>query len=171
MGASVPPALLFLGVVLLQRLVELVIARRNTARLLARGGREVGRAHYRLIVAVHVSWLAALLLFARDSPVSLVWLGMYAGLQVLRIWIIGSLGPRWTTRIIVIDAPPVRRGPYRCVRHPNYLLVVAEIAVVPLALGQPWIAALFTILNAGVLRIRIAEENAALGYSASSPAA
>ncbi len=162
MPDHVTPAALLLAVVVLQRLVELVVSRRNTARLLARGGHEVGAAHYPVIVAMHAAWLVTLVLVAWNAPVSMAWLSAYGALQIFRLWILRSLGPRWTTRIIVVDEPPVRRGPYRYVRHPNYMLVVAEIAVVPLALGQVWVAALFTILNGGVLWIRISAENAAL---------
>lgn len=166
---ALTPAALFLAIVVLQRLIELAVSQRNTARLLARGGREVGAAHYPLIVAMHLAWLVTLVVVARDAPVSLAWLSAYGLLQLLRLWILWSLGPRWTTRIIVVDEPLVQRGPYRYVRHPNYMLVVAEIAVVPLALGQVWIALLFTVLNAGVLWIRITTENAALS-STSRPA-
>jgi len=147
-----------------QRLVELVIARRNTARLLAKGAHEVAPGHYPLIVILHASWLACLWWFAADGSVSAPWLAAYAMLQVLRVWILMSLGERWTTRIIILPgAPLVTRGPYRFMRHPNYALVVAEIAVLPMSLGLPWIALLFSVLNALVLTIRIRAESRALG--------
>jgi methyltransferase len=149
-------------VVIAQRLAELVLARRNTQRLLARGGREVGADHYKLIVALHAAWVLSLVVFGWNAVVSLAWLGAYVLLQVLRVWILASLGPRWTTRIIILDEPPVRRGPYRFFSHPNYLLVAAELIAVPMALGLPWIALLFTLLNAIVLTIRISVENEAL---------
>jgi len=152
----------FLAIVIAQRLGELIWARQNTARLLAGGAREVGAAHYPLIVALHAAWLAALLYFGWDAPVSVVWLAVYAALQVFRTWILASLGRRWTTRIIVTDEPPVTAGPYRYVRHPNYMLVAAEIAVVPLALHQLAIAIVFSVLNAAALAIRISIENKAL---------
>ncbi|HEY4198965.1 MAG TPA: isoprenylcysteine carboxylmethyltransferase family protein [Devosiaceae bacterium] len=157
------PALIFIAVVIAQRLAELALARRNTARLLARGGREVGAAHYPLIVTLHAAWIVALIVWGWRSPLSLPWLGLYAALQILRAWILMSLGPRWTTRIIVIDEPLVRRGPYGFFPHPNYALVVAEIIVVPMVLGLPVIALVFTVLNAMVLAIRISAENRALG--------
>jgi methyltransferase len=161
MGASWP-ALAFIGFVIAQRLIELVIARRNTSRLLERGGREVGGEHYPLIVALHAAWIVSLVVFGWQSALVLPWLGVYAVLQVFRVWILASLGPRWTTRIIIIDEPLVRRGPYRFFPHPNYLLVVAELIAVPMCLGLPLVALAFTILNALVLTIRISAENNAL---------
>ena len=148
----------------LQRLGELWLSNRNTGRLLARGAQEVGTKHYPLIVAVHAFWLATLWWVAPGRPVNLIWLGFYILLQLGRIWVIASLGDRWTTRIIVLpDAPLVRRGPYRFVAHPNYVVVVAEIAVLPLVFGLWWVAVLFSLVNAAVLTIRIREENRALG--------
>jgi methyltransferase len=88
---------------------------------------------------------------------------MFLAVELARIWVLASLGPRWTTRIIVIpDAPLVRRGPYRFVNHPNYVVVVAEIAVLPLVFGLWQVALIFTLLNAAILAIRIPAENAAL---------
>ncbi|WP_421760020.1 isoprenylcysteine carboxyl methyltransferase family protein [Devosia sp.] len=156
------PALLFIGFVILQRLGELWLARRNTARLMARGAREVGAEHYPLIVALHASWIAALLIFGWQAEVSLVWLAVYAVLQAFRVWILASLGARWTTRIIILDEPLVRRGPYKFVSHPNYMLVVAEIFVTPMVLGLIWVAVLFTVLNGAMLALRISKESAAL---------
>jgi methyltransferase len=154
---------LVLALVTLQRLGELVLARRNTARLLARGAYEVGAGHYPLIVALHTAWLAGLWMLAPSQPVSWAWLGLFGALQVLRVWIVGSLGERWTTRIFVLPgAAPVRRGPYRFVAHPNYMLVAAEIAVLPLAFGLTGYGLLFSVLNAWVLFVRIGVESAAL---------
>ena len=157
------PALAFIAFLLLQRGAELVIARRNTRRLLARGAVEHGAAHYPLIVAMHAAWLLAIAAFGWSNPVHLGWLAAFAVLQVLRAWVLMSLGPRWTTRIIVLDEPLVARGPYRWVSHPNYLVVIAELAVAPMVLGLWPVALVFTILNARVLRIRIREETRALG--------
>ena len=156
------PAVLFIGFVALQRLGELILARRNTQALLARGAREVGAGHYPAVVALHAGWLLALAFFGWNQPVSLPWLAVYALLQVARIWIIASLGSRWTTRIIVLDEPLVVRGPYRFVPHPNYMLVVAEIAVTPMVLGLVWVAVIFSLLNALVLWVRISAEHRAL---------
>jgi methyltransferase len=114
-------------------------------------------------VAMHAAWLLAIAAFGWSNPVHLGWLAAFAVLQVLRAWVLMSLGPRWTTRIIVLDEPLVARGPYRWFSHPNYLVVIAEIAVAPMVLGLWPVALVFTILNALVLRIRIREETRALG--------
>ncbi len=156
-------AVAILVFVTLQRLGELMLARRNTARLLARGAIEVAPGHYPLIVLMHGAWLAGLWYLAPALPVSPGWLAAFAALQLLRLWVLASLGPRWTTRIIVVPGEPlVRRGPYRFLRHPNYCVVAAEIAVLPLAFGLVWYAVLFSVLNAAMLSVRIAAENRAL---------
>lgn len=166
-----PGAALFLAFLVVQRLSELVISRRNTRALLARGAREVAPGHYPAIVALHAAWLAALALFGAEEEVRLPWLAVFAVLQLFRLWILLSLGRRWTTRIIVTDTPLVVRGPYRWIRHPNYLLVVLEIAVAPLVLGQWAVALVFTILNAAVLAVRIRAEDRALRDGAATPRA
>jgi methyltransferase len=153
-----------LGLVTLQRLGELWLANRNTRRLLANGAHEVAASHYPLIVIVHALWLATLWWLAPPRPIDSFWLALFILIEFTRIWVLASLGTRWTTRIIVLpNAPLVRRGPYRWVNHPNYLVVIAEIAVLPLVFGMPQIALLFTLLNAAVLTIRVREENRALG--------
>jgi methyltransferase len=146
------------------RIAELIHAARNTRALLARGGVEAGAGHYPLLVLLHGAWLASLLfLVPADTPPSWNWLGAFALLQALRLWIIQSLGPFWTTRIITLpDAPLVRRGPYRFLRHPNYVVVTAEIAVLPLAFGAWRIAAIFSVLNLALLAWRIRIEERAL---------
>lgn len=157
------PAALLLAFVTFQRLGELVLARRNTRRLLARGAIEVAPGHYRLIVALHVGWLAGLWLLATPEPIQPIWLAVFLLLQAGRLWVLAALGERWTTRIIVLpQAPLVRRGPYRLVSHPNYVVVAGEIAVLPLVFGLGWYAVLFSALNAAVLAIRIRAENAGL---------
>jgi methyltransferase len=161
-------AALILGLVTAQRLGELVLARRNTRRLLAQGGYEVGAAHYPLIVALHAAWLVGLwyLAVARapaGQDIDLLWLAVFVVLQLGRVWVIASLGGRWTTRIIVLrGAPLVRRGPYRFLSHPNYWVVAGELLVLPLAFGLAWYGLVFTLLNAAVLWIRIRAEAAAL---------
>jgi methyltransferase len=153
-----------LALVTLQRLGELWLSDRNTRRLLARGAREVGGQHYPLVVAVHALWLATLWWLAPGRAVDGWWLALFVLLQLARIWVIATLGPRWTTRIIVLpEALLVRSGPYRFVNHPNYIVVVGEIAVLPLVFGLWWVSVLFSLLNAAVLTIRIREENRALG--------
>ena len=150
--------------VLVQRLLELAWARRNTRRLLAQGAIEHGASHYRLFVLLHAAWLGAVAFTALpDGPVNAGWLAVYAALQIARGWVLASLGPYWTTRIITVPGVPlVQRGPYRFVRHPNYWVVAAELAVLPLVFGQWMIAAVLTIANAQHLRVRIASEDAAL---------
>lgn len=156
-------AVAILGFVTLERLIELLIARTNTARLLAKGAREHGAAHYPALVAIHAAWLITLWLLATDRGVDAFWLALFALLLIARFWVIATLGPRWTTRIIVLaDAPLVREGPYRLLNHPNYWVVIGEIAVLPLVFGLPWVALIFTLLNAAMLAIRIREENRAL---------
>lgn len=154
--------------VTLQRLGELVIARRNTSALLARGAYEVAADHYGLVVGVHTAWLAGLWWLAPGQPAHLIWLAMFALLQLGRVWVLATLGERWTTRIIILPgAPLIASGPYRFFSHPNYAVVVGEIAVLPLAFGLPVYAAIFTMLNAGILTIRITAENAALAAAQS----
>ena len=153
-----------IGLVALQRLLELALARRNTARLLASGAHEVGASHYLPLVAVHVGWLAALWAAVPPSAaISWPWFAAYLLLACGRVWVMCTLGRYWTTRIIhVPDAPLIRSGPYRLFRHPNYAVVCGEIAVLPVVFGQWPIALIFSLLNAGVLAWRIQVENAAL---------
>ena len=153
-----------LGLVTLQRLGELWLSNRNTRRLLDEGAREHGRAHYPLIVALHALWLASLWWLAPGRPVEGFWLALFVLLQLTRIWVIATLGRRWTTRIVVLPgAPLVERGPYRLLNHPNYAVVVGEMAVLPLVFGLWQVALLFSLLNAATLWVRIREENRALG--------
>ncbi|MCA6097754.1 isoprenylcysteine carboxyl methyltransferase family protein [Bradyrhizobium australafricanum] len=159
-------ASVILALVTLQRLGELVLSRRNTERLLARGAVEVGANHYPVIVLVHAGWLTALWIWGRDQDVNLAALVGFLLLQGLRVWILAALGPRWTTRIVVLPgAPLVASGPYRYFPHPNYAVVVGEIALLPLALHLPRLALIFTLLNLAVLAVRIRVENRALSVS------
>ncbi|HET7678920.1 MAG TPA: isoprenylcysteine carboxylmethyltransferase family protein [Xanthobacteraceae bacterium] len=158
---------LLVAFITLQRLAELLLSRRNTQRLLAEGGVEFGRSHYPWMVALHSAWLLGLWWFGHARPVDPLLLGVFILLQAGRLWVIASLGRRWTTRIIVPPgAPLVASGPYRWLKHPNYLIVALEVAVVPLALGLPVFAAVFTLLNACILYLRIRAENAALARAA-----
>jgi methyltransferase len=146
-----------------QRLGELVLARHNTRRLLAKGAIEIGPGHYPLVVALHAAWLIALWIWGRDQDVNVLALIGFAVMQGLRLWVLATLGERWTTRIIVLPgAPLVTAGPYQYLSHPNYAVVIGEIALLPLALHLPWLALLFTILNGVVLFIRIRVEARAL---------
>ncbi|GAB4226465.1 MAG: isoprenylcysteine carboxylmethyltransferase family protein [Methyloligellaceae bacterium] len=159
-------SIIVLGFVTLQRLGELALARRNTRQLLARGAVEAAPGHYPLIVMLHGAWLAGLWYFASDRPVSFFWLSLFVILQGLRVWVIATLGERWTTRIIVLPgADRIRHGPYRLVSHPNYLIVIAEIAILPLVFGLITFAAIFSLLNALVLLIRVRAESHALRWA------
>lgn len=156
-------AIVVMSLVTAQRCAELVIARRNTAALIARGAHEIGASDYPLMVAVHAAWLTSLWLLAPSQPIVWPLIAVFVMLQVLRIWVLATLGRRWTTRIIVLPGKPlVTRGPFRFLRHPNYVVVAGEIAVLPLAFGLVGTAIVFTMLNAAVLTIRIRSENRAL---------
>ena len=164
-------ASIILALVTLQRLGELVLARRNTRALLARGAIEIGASHFPLIVAVHAAWLIALWVFGRNQEVNLPALAAFAALQLVRVWVLATLGSRWTTRIVVLPGDPlVASGPYRYFAHPNYAVVVGEIALLPLALHLPLLASIFTVLNAAVLTVRIRAETRALGELSRWPA-
>ena len=153
-----------LVLVALQRLAELIYARRNARRLLDRGGRELGAAHYPLFVLLHAAWLVTLLLRVdAETPISWPLILVFLALQAARVWVILSLGRFWTTRVITLSgAPLVRRGPYRLVRHPNYLVVALEIPLLPLAFGDWQSAVVFSLLNAALLWWRIRVEDGAL---------
>jgi len=159
-----PPLVWILALVVAQRLGELALAARNTRALLARGAREVGAAHYPLFILLHASWLIAI---AAATPLHRqpTWplIAVFAALQAARVWVIATLGPYWTTRVITLDgAPIVRSGPYRFVRHPNYWVVTAEVAVLPLAFHDWGVALIWSLLNALLLRHRIGVEMAAI---------
>ena len=150
-----------------QRLGELGLAQWNTARLRAAGGVEFGAAHYPLMVALHALWLFGLWWLGHDRDIDRLWLALFIMLQAARLWVIASLGRRWTTRVVVQPGlAPVARGPYRWLRHPNYAVVALEIAVVPLALRLPLLALAFWIANEALLAWRIRVENAALAWAA-----
>jgi methyltransferase len=159
----VTAATLLLGMVTVERIAELYLARRNTAALLAKGAVEFAPRHYPAIVAMHGLWLASLWIFGATRAIDPTWLAVFLSLQVLRAWVLMTLGSRWTTRIIVLPgAPLVSHGPYRILSHPNYVVVVGEIAALPLCLGLPWVALIFSGVNAILLSIRIHAEAVAL---------
>ena len=153
-----------LGLVVLQRLGELALAARNTRALRATGAVELDAKGYPFFVLLHAGWLASLALFVPGSAApSWPLLAVFAALQLGRIWVIASLGRNWTTRIIVLPGRPrVTSGPYRFLNHPNYLIVIAEIAVLPLAFGAAAIAAVFSAANLALIARRIAIEERAL---------
>jgi methyltransferase len=163
-----------LGLVVVQRLAELALARRNARRLLARGGVEAGGGHYPVMVAFHAAFLLAcpLEVFLLRRPflpaLAAVMAALLLGAAGLRTWAISSLGPRWTTRVIVVPGEePVAAGPYRWIRHPNYLAVVVEVAALPL-LHTAWATALAASAgNALLLSARVKAEEAALAGTSS----
>ena len=160
-------AVVFLAFLVAQRLGELLYARRNTARLMAAGAVEHGAGHYPAIVALHTAWIAALAWWGWDEPVHLGWLAIFAVLQALRLWVLATLGPRWTTRIVVPPLDPaeplVARGPFRLIPHPNYAVVTAEMFVAPMVLGLGWVALVFGLANVALLAlVRIPAEERAL---------
>jgi len=153
-----------------ERAVELLVSGRNARRLLARGAVEAGRGHYPALVAFHASLLAACAvepaLLPGPWPAVAAWGAAAAvlGAQALRWWVVTTLGGRWTTRVLVLPgAPPIRSGPYRWLRHPNYLAVAVEVLALPLATGAWRTAIAATALDALLLRVRIREEQRALG--------
>lgn len=159
-----------LALVGLERLVELRLSKRNARWAFARGGQEYGQPHYRFMTVFHAAFLIACVaepwLLSRPfiSPWGYGFLGLALAAQGLRYWAITTLGPRWNTRVIVLpDAEPITGGPYRFVRHPNYVAVVVELLALPLVHGA-WVTALvFTVGNALLLRTRVKVEEEALG--------
>jgi len=170
MVSSVNAYLIFLGLIAIERSIELAVSRRNARIALSRGGREYGGAHFRLMAAFHSTFLAScaaeVTLLHRSFPGLLgavALLGAIAA-QVLRYWAILTLGQRWNVRIIVVPGDdPVTAGPYRFIRHPNYLAVAMEMVCVPLVHGCWLTAILFSIGDAVLLRTRIRAEEQALG--------
>ncbi len=169
------PLALAVALVALQRLLELLLSRRNEHLLRARGAVERGQKHYSLIVALHSLWLLSTLAegILRGPDFPFWWpvpLALFLLVQPLRYWAIFSLGEYWNTRILVVPgAELVRHGPYRYLRHPNYVVVAVEILTFPLIFGA-WITALvFSLLNALLLSVRIKEENRALAELDNQP--
>ena len=156
-------AIALLAFVTLQRFVEFIWDWQNTHRLRAAGAIEFGGLHYPAMMLVHAAWLAGLWPLAYDRPVIGAYLIAFLVLQIGRYWVLATLGRRWTTRVLVLPgAPLVESGPYRLMRHPNYVIVAGELVLVPLALGLPVYALVFLMLYAGAAFLRIQVENVAL---------
>ncbi len=157
-------SIVLLALVTLQRGAELAWGRMNERRLRGLGAVEVGASHYPLIVALHGAWLIALWVWGRDRPLVWPWVALFVVLQLGRVWVLSTLGRRWTTRVLVAPGETlVRRGPFRFVSHPNYLVVAFEIFVLPLAFGLGGVSLLFGLANLAVLTLRIRIEARALG--------
>jgi methyltransferase len=170
MVISVAAYLAFIGLTVVERLYELVLSRRNANKALAQGGTETGQGHYRVMTLLHTAFLFAcvgeVLWLQRPFPGVVGWLALAGalGAQLLRYWAITTLGERWNTRIVFIPgAPPVTGGPYRYVRHPNYIAVITELVCIPLIHGAWLTAVVFSLANALLLYVRIRAEEAALG--------
>jgi methyltransferase len=156
-------AIVILALVTLQRLSELIIARRNTLGLLAKNAIEHGASHYPVMVLLHASWLVGLWWFGWNAPVIWPLMIIYFALQGFRIWILATLGARWTTRIMTVpNETLVVKGPYRFMRHPNYVLVLLEVPLLPLALSLNAFALIYGVLNVAMLAWRIKIEESAL---------
>ena len=167
------PALIGAALVGVQRLLELRLSRRNERRLRARGAVERGRGHYPFMVALHVLWLLSTAVEGGRKPdagLGRFALAAFLLVQPVRYWAISSLGDHWNTRILVVPGEkPVRRGPYRYINHPNYLVVVVEILALPLIFGARFTALVFSTLNAVLLVVRVREEERALRELAEPP--
>jgi len=163
------------AVIGLQRVGELLLNRRNQRRLLSKGARLVEADGYRLIVAVHALWFAGLIVEGLAGPWAGVWaatwplLAAYGAAEGLRLWTMGTLGERWTTRVIVIPgAEPIEAGPFRILDHPIYVAVTIELVALPVAFGLPVTAVAIGVANLLALRSRIRTEEAALAKAAAS---
>jgi methyltransferase len=162
--------LLILALLVVERIFELDRARRNARLAFQRGAIEVGQVHYRVMVAFHTLFIASCALeamfFPRAFPPAVAWIALSAEIvaQALRYWAVATLGERWNTRIIVTpERAPVTGGPYRFMRHPNYLAVVIEIAAVPMIGGAIFTTIAFSVGNALILAVRIPAEERAMG--------
>lgn len=153
-----------IGFIVLQRLCELLYAYHNTKKLKARGAIEKGRSHYGFMVTLHGAWIVLIAVsITPDTTINLIYLIIFFALQGMRGWILWSLGSYWTTRLLSIpNHPIITRGPYKFFKHPNYMLVVAEIAVFPLIFNFVFLAIGFSLLNLLILGFRLREENSIL---------
>ena len=166
MVVSMNGAVAFLIFVTFQRFIEFIWDWRNTQRLRAAGAIEFGGLHYPAMILVHAGWLAGLWALGYDRDVVPVYLTAFLVLQIARYWVLATLGRRWTTRVIVLPgAPLIDSGPYRLMRHPNYVVVAGELVLAPLALGLPIYGLTFLALYAGAAYLRIQVENSALAWA------
>ena len=158
--------ILFISFIILLRIAELILSRRNEIWLLQNGAIEYGQKHYPYIVALHVLFIVSLIIeysTTQTAPLNLFFLVLYLLFVLFKALVISSLGKFWNTKIYHIpDFPLMKNGVYKYIKHPNYLIVIAEIAVIPLIFHLYYTAIVFTVLNAIILSIRIKEENKVL---------
>ncbi|HZK94408.1 MAG TPA: isoprenylcysteine carboxylmethyltransferase family protein [Prolixibacteraceae bacterium] len=158
--------ILFISFVILLRVGELVLSKSNEKWLLQNGAIEYGKKHYPFIVALHLFFIISLIIeysTRQTASFNLFFIILYFLILAFKVWVLLSLGKFWNTKIYHIsNLPLVKKGPYRYINHPNYMIVIAEIAVIPLAFHLYFTAIAFTILNAMMLFVRIKEENRAL---------
>ena len=159
--------LIITALIIVQRLVEVLIAKRNEKRMLAQGAYEIGASHYPYMLAMHISFFVCLIVEVviwgqGYSPLFPLLLAIFLVVQCLRVWCLTALGPFWNTKIIILPgANVVKKGPYVWMRHPNYAIVCTEILLLPLMFQAYFTAVIFTLLNIAMLRVRIpVEENA-----------
>jgi methyltransferase len=154
---------IFITFIIGQRILELMVSRKNEIWLRSKGAIEYGRSHYPLIVLLHALFLVSLVTeyLLRDNPsVNIFFLLFYLALVPVKVWTLSFLGKYWNTKIFrIYDTPPVKKGPYRYIKHPNYLIVVCEIGLIPMAFNLFYTAVVFTVLNAIMLLVRIREED------------
>jgi methyltransferase len=163
-------AVALLTFITFQRFIEFIWDRQNTQRLRAAGAIEFGGLHYPAVMLVHAAWLAGLWVLGYDHNVVPAYLIAFLVLQIARYWVLWTLGRRWSTRVIVLPgAALIESGPYRLMRHPNYVVVAGELVLAPLALGMPVYALVFLALYAGAAYLRIQVENSALTWAPGEP--
>lgn len=156
------------GFIITQRIIELLVARNNENWIRSQGGYEVGANHYPYMVAIHIGFFLSLIIefIVFKQEVSRFWIPLFVVfiiLQMMRVWVIASLGRFWNTKILVLPgAHVVKKGPFHFIRHPNYVVVTSELIVIPLMFEAYFTAIVFTILNVAILSVRIPKEEAAL---------
>ena len=164
LGEWIGPPQIAALLILAQRGLEELYSARNTKALIAQGAREAGRAFYPVVAVTHLAWIFSLWsMISPYAPVNWLLIGLYIALQIVRYWVIWSLGPYWTHRIITMkDAPLIAHGPYRLMRHPNYMVAILETALLPMAFGAWSIAFVMTAIWAAVLSYKVHLEDTAL---------
>ena len=155
--------IIFILFVIIQRLSELYIAKGNEKWLRSQGAVEYGKEHYLFIVALHTLFIISIIveyILRGNTPIDFVFLILFVLLLLFKFWALSSLGKYWNTKIFrVPGASPVKKGPYKLFKHPNYFIVICEIAIIPMVFHLYYTAIIFTVLNAIMLTVRIRVEN------------